>query len=62
MGAVPKTKTARSRRDSRRAQNFKLALPGIIECPKCHEMKQSHRACRACGFYKGREVIKIEDE
>ena len=35
----PARKTYRAKRDSRRALTFKLSLPGIVECPQCHEMK-----------------------
>lgn len=35
---VPKTKSSRSRRDKRRA-NWKLTVPGLVECPQCHAMK-----------------------
>lgn len=38
----PARKTYRAKRDSRRAQTFKLSLPGIVECPQCHEMKMAH--------------------
>ena len=55
--AVPKRKTSKSKRDSRRA-NWKLALPGLVACPKCHAPKMPHRVCGECGFYKDREVIK----
>ena len=47
----PARKTYRAKRDSRRAQTFKLSLPGIVECPQCHEMKMAHRVCKNCGFY-----------
>ncbi|MBQ4611493.1 MAG: 50S ribosomal protein L32, partial [Clostridia bacterium] len=30
--AVPKRKTSKARRDQRRA-NWKLTVPGIVECP-----------------------------
>ena len=62
MGAVPKTKMSRARRNSRRASAFRLSLPGIIECPHCHNMKRSHCVCPSCGFYGDREVIKVEDD
>jgi large subunit ribosomal protein L32 len=29
----------------------------LTECPNCHEKKLPHQLCRACGYYKGREVI-----
>ena len=35
----PARKTYRAKRNSRRAQTFKASLPGIVECPQCHEMK-----------------------
>ena len=56
--AVPKGKVSKARRDSRRA-NWKLTMPGIVECPQCHQMKLSHRVCKQCGTYKGKQVIEI---
>lgn len=56
--AVPKRKTSKARRDKRRA-NWKLSVPGMIECPQCGELKLSHRVCKACGTYKGKEVIAV---
>lgn len=56
--AVPKGKVSKARRDSRRA-NWKLSMPGIVECPQCHQMKLSHRVCKQCGTYKGKQVIEI---
>ena len=55
--AVPKNKVSKARRDKRRA-NWKLEVPGMVECPQCHEMKLSHRVCKNCGFYDGKEVVK----
>ena len=60
--AVPKKKVSRARGRSRRASNFKLTVPGIVECPQCHKMRVAHRACKFCGYYNGREVIKVEAE
>ena len=57
--AVPKRKTSKARRDKRRA-NWKLRVPGMVECPQCHELKLPHRVCRECGYYKNREVLNIE--
>ena len=59
--AVPKGKTSKARRTSRRA-NWKLSLPGISECPQCHEMKLTHRVCKHCGYYNGKQVLKVEEE
>ncbi|MBU5449561.1 50S ribosomal protein L32 [Acetivibrio sp. MSJd-27] len=57
--AVPKRKTSKARRDKRRA-NWKLLIPGMVKCPECHEYKLPHRVCKACGSYKGKEVIKVD--
>ncbi len=59
--AVPKGKVSKARRNSRRA-NWKLTLPGIVECPQCHEMKLSHRVCKNCGYYNGRQVLKVAED
>ncbi len=58
--AVPKGKVSKARRDKRRA-NWKLSVPGMVECPKCHEFKMPHRVCKACGYYNGKEVIKVDE-
>jgi large subunit ribosomal protein L32 len=55
--AVPKRKVSKARRDKRRA-NWKLSVPGLIKCSHCQELTLPHRVCKACGYYKGSEVIK----
>ncbi|MCI6501935.1 MAG: 50S ribosomal protein L32 [Clostridia bacterium] len=60
--AVPKRKVSKARRDKRRSSTWKLLLPGMVKCPKCGEYVLSHRVCKACGFYGGKEVVKISDE
>lgn len=57
--AVPKRKVSKARRDKRRA-NWKLSVPGMVKCPQCGELKMGHRVCPSCGYYKGREVVKVE--
>jgi large subunit ribosomal protein L32 len=45
------------RRDSRRAGNSNLRVAvQVSKCPNCKEPVMPHRACSACGQYKGREV------
>lgn len=56
--AVPKNKVSKARRDKRRSSVWKLEVPGMTECPQCHEMKLSHRVCKNCGYYDGKEVVK----
>ena len=59
--ALPKGKISKARKHSRRA-NWKLNLPGIGECPQCHQMKLSHRVCKHCGYYNGVQVVVPTDE
>ena len=56
--AVPKRKLTKARRDSRRA-NWKLTVPGLVECPQCHEKKMPHRVCHDCGYYNGKQGIAV---
>ncbi len=56
--AVPKRKTSKARRDSRRA-NWKISVPGIVACPQCHEPKLAHRVCKKCGYYHGRKAVEL---
>ena len=58
--ALPKKKVSKARRNSRRA-NWKLSLPGVVECPKCKEPKLAHRVCKSCGYYDGQQVIQTEE-
>ena len=58
--AVPKSKTSKARRDKRRTSHWKLSLPSMVKCPRCGEYKLSHKVCKACGYYNGREVISTE--
>jgi len=55
--AVPQRRTSKTRRDMRRS-SFKLEVPGMVKCDQCGELKLSHRVCKQCGSYKGREIVK----
>lgn len=58
--AVPKRKVSKARRDKRRSNVWKLSMPGITKCQKCGEAKLSHRVCKNCGTYAGKEYIAKE--
>ena len=55
---VPKRKTSKAKRNSRRSSTEKLTAPAISECPQCHSPKLPHRVCPECGYYNGREVVE----
>ena len=54
--AVPKRRTSAMKRDQRRANHDKITAPNVIPCPHCGDVMIAHRACPACGHYKGRQV------
>jgi large subunit ribosomal protein L32 len=58
--AVPKRKVSKARRDKRRSSVWKLEAPALSKCTQCGELKLPHRVCPACGYYKGKEVVKVE--
>ncbi len=59
--AVPKHKTSKAKRDARRTHQ-KLEGLTTTTCPQCGEPMLPHHACPECGQYKGRTVIKSEEE
>lgn len=50
------------KRDQRRAQHDKVKAPNVSTCANCGDVTVPHRACPACGYYKGRKVIKGDAE
>ncbi|MFN8534266.1 MAG: 50S ribosomal protein L32 [Dehalococcoidia bacterium] len=59
--AVPKKKTPRSYKLSRRSHDH-LTKPALQNCPQCRQPTLSHRACPNCGTYNGRQVIEQKDD
>ncbi|HEX9778932.1 MAG TPA: 50S ribosomal protein L32 [Geopsychrobacteraceae bacterium] len=53
--AVPKKKTSKSKKNTRRAHDA-ISAPSTSTCPQCQEPKLPHRVCASCGTYKGKEV------
>jgi len=56
----PKRRHSKARRGNRRAHDS-IKGHSLAECPNCHEKKMPHRACPKCGYYKGREVLDVEE-
>lgn len=61
MGALPKIKISKGRRNRRRAQDF-LKEPALANCPKCGKTRRPHFLCSYCGHYgeKPQAVTKAE--
>jgi large subunit ribosomal protein L32 len=58
--AVPKKKTSKSRKGMRRAHDH-AAKPTVVYC-QCGEPAVPHRVCSACGTYKGRQMLRREED
>ncbi len=57
----PKQRHSKSRGRKRRTHDA-LQAAGFAACPNCQEPRQPHRVCPACGYYGGRQVIKVKAE
>ena len=59
MAPLTKRKYAKSRQRERRGHQAIVAR-ATNTCSHCHSVKLSHHACPTCGYYNGREAVKIE--
>ena len=59
MGPLPKRRYAKARAGERRA-HIGLTPPPMDSCPQCHSPKLAHHVCPTCGYYNGREEVKVE--
>ncbi len=55
MGLPGHRRTSSHKR--RRAAHFALKPVATTTCEKCKAAILPHRACKACGWYKGREAV-----
>jgi large subunit ribosomal protein L32 len=61
MPPLTKRKYAKSRQRERRGHQA-VEAANSFSCPQCHNEKLSHHACPTCGFYGGKEVIKVKSD
>ena len=57
MGALPKQRISKGRRNRRRSQHA-LTAASIGACPRCGARVMTHRVCPECGTYNGVTVIE----
>lgn len=57
MGALPKRKLSHARTNKRRAHHA-LDSVQLTVCESCKRKMQMHHACKFCGKYKGKTVLK----
>ena len=60
--AVPKRKTSKARRDTRRAHAFTASAPTLTECKQCKAKIPPHTVCCECGYYKGIKRIETKSD
>jgi large subunit ribosomal protein L32 len=58
--AVPKRKTSRQRRDTRRATHG-IEAARLGRCSRCGSPLRPHHVCVVCGYYRGRPVVDVGD-
>lgn len=56
MGALPKRKVSKSRRDKRRTHDALVPFH-LVTCSECGQMHRVHHACLNCGKYNGIQVL-----
>ncbi|HLD03540.1 MAG TPA: 50S ribosomal protein L32 [Candidatus Dojkabacteria bacterium] len=59
MGALPKRKLSKQRKNKRRS-HLALQSPALGICPECKHLRPAHQFCPNCGSYKGVQVIKVK--
>ena len=58
--AVPKKRTSKSKRNMRRSHDALTRTYAVI-CPQCGETTLRHRACGACGHYRGKQIVANDE-
>jgi len=57
--SVPKKRRTSSSVGRRRSHHGLKPLT-LNKCPQCGKAVEPHKACSFCGYYKGREAVKIK--
>jgi large subunit ribosomal protein L32 len=57
--AEPK-KRLTSARSGKRRSHLALKERGMSICPRCKSKISPHRVCHVCGFYKGKDILKLQ--
>ncbi len=61
MTPLPKRRWSTRRQGKKRASQ-KLGSFTTSKCSNCGELKISHQTCPKCGFYNGKQIIKIKEK
>ena len=58
--AVPKRRTSKMRSKTRNSHSAYKHKP-LQACPRCGQPRKLHAVCGHCGYYKGQDVLKLEE-
>ncbi len=56
---VRKGRKSKAKTRSRRANHDKMTAPNTNWCDHCGAPKLPHRVCLSCGWYKGRQILRV---
>lgn len=59
--AEPKKRLTSTRSGNRRSQ-IKAKKTSLAVCSKCNSKLIPHRICPNCGYYKGNDILKLEEK
>lgn len=59
--AEPKKRLTSARSGARRS-HLKSKVVNLSNCPKCQAQILQHQVCSNCGYYKGVDVLKLEEK
>ncbi len=59
--AEPKKRHTSARSGNRRSHIAKKTK-SLSVCSKCKEVTSSHQVCPNCGFYKGKDILHLEEK
>ncbi|MCR9246807.1 MAG: 50S ribosomal protein L32 [bacterium] len=59
--AVPKRKISRAHRGNRRS-HLSLQRTQLVRCTNCGAMIRPHTICKACGHYRGRQILRAAND
>lgn len=61
MAPLPKRRHSTQRQGKRRAA-IKLPKLTLIKCQNCGMLIKPHLVCPNCGFYQGRDVLRLAEK
>lgn len=59
--AEPKKRLTSARSGARRS-HLKSRKLNLSSCPKCQAATLPHQVCTNCGYFRGKDVLKLEEK